>query len=212
MAQRLGRELAARGLAIVSGMARGIEAIGHQGAMDANGRAIGVLGTGVDVCYPKENKKLYEKVLDRGAIINEFPLRTDPATQSFPVRNRIVTGLPLGVVVVEGAQYSGSLITARLAVEFGREVFGGPGNATQPVSFAPNQLIKQGAKLVTCAADVIEELPTPIRAALTQAGQPETEQRNLLAAAALNGSEKNSMNRSGLRSRCTFMTSWNARA
>jgi DNA processing protein len=128
------------------------------------------------------------------------------------VRNRIVAGLPLGVVVVEGAQRSGSLITARLAVEFGREVFGVPGNATQPVSFAPNQLIKQGAKLVTCAADVIEELPTPIRAALTQAGQPETEQRNLLAAAALNGSEKNSMNRSVLRSRCTLMTSWNARA
>jgi DNA processing protein len=173
-------------------MARGIDAIGHQGAMDANGRAIGVLGTGIDVCYPKENKKLYEKVLERGAIISEFPLRTHPAPENFPVRNRIVAGLPLGVVVVEGAQYSGSLITARLAMEFGREVFGVPGNATQPVSFAPNQLIKQGAKLVTCAADVIEELPTPIRAALTQAEQPEAEQRNLLAAAAaaLNGAEK----------------------
>jgi DNA processing protein len=106
------------------------------------------------------------------------------------VRNRIVAGMPLGVVVVEGAQYSGSLITARLAMEFGREVFGVPGNVTQPVSFAPNQLIKQGAKLVTCAEDVIEELPTPIRAALTQAEQPEAEQRNLLAAAALNSSEK----------------------
>jgi DNA processing protein len=143
------------------------------------GRAIGVLGTGIDVCYPKENKKLYEKVLERGAIISEFPLR-----------NRIVAGMPLGVVVVEGAQYSGSLITARLAMEFGREVFGVPGNATQPVSFAPNQLIKQGAKLATCAEDVIEELPTPIRAALLQAERPEAEQRNLLAAATLNGSEK----------------------
>ena len=91
---------------------------------------------------------------------------------------------------MEGAQYSGSLITARLAMEFGREVFGVPGNVTQPVSFAPNQLIKQGAKLVTCAADVIEELPTPVRAALVQAEQPEAEQRNLLAAAALNGSDK----------------------
>jgi DNA processing protein len=190
MAQRLGRELAARGLVVVSGMARGIDAIGHQGAMEANGRAIGVLGTGIDVCYPKENKKLYEKVLERGAIISEFPLRTHPAPENFPVRNRIVAGMPLGVVVVEGAQYSGSLITARLAMESGREVFGVPGNATQPVSFAPNQLIKQGAKLVTCGADVIEELPTPIRAALVQAEQPETEQRNLLAAAALNGSEK----------------------
>jgi DNA processing protein len=190
MAQRLGRELAARGLVVVSGMARGIDAIGHQGAMEAYGRAIGVLGTGIDVCYPKENKKLYEKVLERGAIISEFPLRTHPAPENFPVRNRIVAGMPLGVVVVEGAQYSGSLITARLAMEFGREVFGVPGNVTQPVSFAPNQLIKQGAKLVTCAEDVIEELPTPVRAALVQAEQPETEQRNLLAAAALNTSEK----------------------
>ncbi|OLC93511.1 MAG: DNA protecting protein DprA [Acidobacteria bacterium 13_1_40CM_4_58_4] len=190
MAQRLGRDLAARGLVIVSGLARGIDAIGHQGAMDAHGRAIGILGTGIDVCYPKENKKLYEKVLERGAIISELPLRTHPAPENFPVRNRIVAGLPLGVVVVEGAQYSGSLITARLAMEFGREVFGVPGNVTQPVSFAPNQLIKQGAKLVTCAEDVIEELPTPVRAALVQAEQPEAEQRNLLVGAALNGSEK----------------------
>lgn len=190
MAQRLGRDLAARGLVIVSGMARGIDAIGHQGAMDANGRAIGVLGTGIDVCYPKENKKLYEKVLERGTIISEFPLHTHPAPENFPVRNRIVAGMPLGVVVIEGAQYSGSLITARLAMEFGREVFGVPGNVTQPVSFAPNQLIKQGAKLVTCAEDVIEELPTPVRAALLQAEQPEAEQRNLIAAASLDGSQK----------------------
>jgi DNA processing protein len=190
MAQRLGRDLAARGLVIVSGMARGIDAIGHQGAMDANGRAIGVLGTGIDVCYPKENKKLYEKVLERGTIISEFPLRTHPAPENFPVRNRIVAGMPLGVVVIEGAQYSGSLITARLAMEFGREVFGVPGNVTQPVSFAPNQLIKQGAKLVSCVEDVIEELPTPVRAALLQAEQPEAEQRNLIAAASLNGSQK----------------------
>jgi DNA processing protein len=98
--------------------------------------------------------------------------------------------MPLGVVVVEGAQCSGSLITARLAMEFGREVFGVPGNVTQPVSFAPDQLIKQGAKLAACAEDVIEELPTPIRAAMVQAEKPEAEQRNLLAAAALNGSEK----------------------
>ena len=104
-----------------------------------------------------------------------------PRRKIFPVRNRIVAGMPLGVVVVEGAQYSGSLITARLAMEFGREVFGVPGNVTQPVSFAPNQLIKQGAKLVTNAEDVIEELPTPVRAALVQAEQPEAEQRNLLA-------------------------------
>src|ERR1700731_4127068 len=190
MAERLGRELAARGLVVVSGMARGIDAIGHQGAMAANGRGVGVLGTGIDVCYPKENKKLYEKVLERGAIISEFPLGTHPAPENFPVRNRIVAGMPLGVVVVEGAQYSGSLITARLAMEFGREVFGVPGNVTQPVSFAPNQLIKQGAKLATGAGDGFESQPTPISAALMQAEQPEAEQRNLLAAAALNGSQK----------------------
>ena len=190
MAERLGRDLAARGLLIVSGMARGIDAIGHHGAMAVNGRAIGVLGTGIDVCYPKENKKLYEKVLERGAIISEFPLHTHPAPENFPVRNRIVAGMPLGVVVVEGAQYSGSLITARLAMEFGREVFGVPGNVTQPVSFAPNQLIKQGAKLVTNAEDVIEELPTPVRAALLQAERPEAEQRNQMAAAALSPTQK----------------------
>jgi DNA processing protein len=190
MAERLGRELAARGVTIVSGMARGIDAISHQGAMAVNGRAIGVLGTGVNVCYPKENKKLYEKVLERGAIISEFPLWTHPAPENFPIRNRIVAGMPVGVVVVEGAQYSGSLITARLAMEFGREVFGVPGNVTQPVSFAPNQLIRQGAKLVTNGEDVIEDLPTPIRAVLVRAEAPEAEQRNLLAAASLNSSEK----------------------
>ena len=190
MAERLGREIAARGVVVISGMARGIDAIGHQGAMAVNGRAVGVLGTGVDVCYPKENRKLYEKVLERGAIVSEFPLGTHPAPENFPVRNRIVAGMPLGVVVIEGAQYSGSLITARLAMEFGREVFGVPGNVTQPVSFAPNQLIKQGAKLVTNGEDVIEELPTPVRAMLLQAEQPEAEQRNLLLAASLNTTEK----------------------
>ena len=190
MAERLGRELAGRGIAIVSGMARGIDALGHQGALAANGRAIGVLGTGINVCYPKENKKLYEKVLERGAILSEFPLHTHPAPENFPIRNRIVAGMPLGVVVVEGAEYSGSLITARLAMEFGREVFGVPGNVTQPVSFAPNQLIKQGAKLVTCADDVIDELPTPVRAALVQAEQPEAERRNQLVEGALEGAQK----------------------
>ena len=190
MAERLGRDLAARGLVILSGMARGIDAIGHHGALASNGRAIGVLGTGIDVCYPKENKKLYEKVLERGAILSEFPLGTHPAPENFPIRNRIVAGMPLGVIVIEGAQFSGSLITARLAMEFGREVFGVPGNVTQAVSYAPNMLIKLGAKLVVNAEDVIEELPAPVRAALAKAERPEAEQRNLLAFAALGASEK----------------------
>ncbi len=188
--ERLARDLAKRGLVIVSGLARGVDAIAHQGTTAVGGRAIGVIGTGIDVCYPKENKKLYAKVLERGAILSEFPIGSHPAPENFPVRNRIIAGMPLGVVIVEGKQYSGSLITARLAMEFGREVFGVPGNVTQEMSFAPNQLIKQGAKLVTSAEDVIEELPTPVRAALVQAETVESEQRNLLAETALNVSQK----------------------
>jgi DNA processing protein len=190
IAELMGRELAKRGLTIVSGLARGVDALSHKGATSVGGRAIGILGTGIDVCYPKENKKLFEKVLEKGAILSEFPMGAHPAPENFPVRNRIIAGMPLGVVIVEGKQYSGSLITARLAMEFGREVFGVPGNVTQEMSFAPNQLIKQGAKLVTNAEDVIEELPTPIRAALVQAEELESEQRNLLAADGLNPTEK----------------------
>jgi DNA processing protein len=103
--------------------ARGIDAIGHTGATAVGGKAIGVIGTGIDVWYPKENKKLYEKVLERGAIVSELPTGSHPAPENFPVRNRIIAGMPLGVVIVEGKQYSGSLITARLATEFGREVW-----------------------------------------------------------------------------------------
>jgi DNA processing protein len=147
------------------------------------------LGTGIDVCYPKENKKLFEKVLEKRAILSELPTGSHPAPENFPVRNRIIAGMPLGVVIVEGKQYGCSLITARLAMKFGREVFGVPGNVTQETSFAPNQLIKQGAKLVTSAEDVIEELPTPVRAVLVQAEALESEQRNLLAADGLTPTE-----------------------
>jgi DNA processing protein len=167
MAERLARDLAERGLVVVSGLARGIDASSHKGSLSAAaGATIGVLGCGIDVVYPKENKKLFAEMQQRGAIISEFPMGTFPAPQNFPIRNRIIAGMGLGVVVVEGEQYSGSLITARLAMEFGREVFGVPGNATQPSSFGPNQLIKQGAKLVTSWEDVVEELPTPVRAEL----------------------------------------------
>jgi DNA processing protein len=167
MAERLAKDLADRGLVIVSGLARGIDASAHRGALSSvNGATIGVLGCGIDVVYPKENKKIFAEMERRGAIISEFPMGTFPAPQNFPIRNRIIAGMALGVVIVEGAQYSGSLITARLAMEFGREVYGIPGNATQPSSFGPNQLIKQGAKLVTSWEDVVEELPTPVRAEL----------------------------------------------
>ncbi|HTQ96084.1 MAG TPA: DNA-processing protein DprA [Candidatus Acidoferrum sp.] len=190
LAERMGRDLAKCGLIIVSGLARGVDALAHNGATSIGGKAIGVLGTGIDVCYPKENKKLFEKVLEKGAILSELPTGSHPAPENFPVRNRIIAGMPLGVVIVEGKQYSGSLITARLAMEFGREVFGVPGNITQETSFAPNQLIKQGAKLVTSAEDVIEELPTPVRAVLVQAEALESEQRNLLAGDGLTPTEK----------------------
>jgi DNA processing protein len=131
MAERLGRDLAARGLVITSGLVRGIDSCAHRGVLSTTGGAtIGVLGCGIDVIYPKENKKIFAEMEERGAIISEFPMGTFPAPQNFPIRNRIIAGMALGVVVVEGAQYSGSLITARLAMEFGREVFGVPGNAT----------------------------------------------------------------------------------
>src|ERR1700675_1839329 len=186
MAERLGRDLADRGLVITSGLARGIDSCAHRGALSATGGAtIGVLGCGIDVVYPKENKKIFAEMEQRGAIITEFPMGTFPAPQNFPIRNRIIAGMALGVVVVEGAQYSGSLITARLALEFGREVFGVPGNATQPSSFGPNQLIKQGAKLVTGWEDVVEELPTPVRAELLPVDVATSEERASLVGESL---------------------------
>ena len=191
MADKLARELALRGLVIVSGLARGVDSTAHKGALSAPGGAtIGVLGTGADVIYPKENKKVFAQMLEQGAVISEFPLGTFPAPQNFPIRNRIIAGMSLGTVVVEGAQYSGSLITARLAMECSREVFGVPGNATQPSSFGPNQLIKQGAKLVTGWEDVIDELPTEIRTALVPVESPAAEQRNLLVEESLSPTER----------------------
>ncbi|MGB7753857.1 MAG: DNA-processing protein DprA [Candidatus Acidiferrales bacterium] len=181
MAEKLARDLADRGLVIVSGLARGIDSCAHKGALSSlTGATIGVLGCGIDVIYPKENKKIFAEMEKRGAIISEFAMGTFPGPQNFPIRNRIISGMAVGVVVVEGAQYSGSLITARLAMEFGREVYGVPGNATQPTSFGPNQLIKQGAKLVTSWEDVIEELPTPIRAELLPVETATSEERALL--------------------------------
>ncbi len=181
MAEKLARDLADRGLVIVSGLARGIDSCAHKGALSSpTGATIGVLGCGIDVVYPKENKKIFGEMEQRGAIISEFAMGTFPGPQNFPIRNRIISGMSVGVVVVEGAQYSGSLITARLAMEFGREVYGVPGNATQPTSFGPNQLIKQGAKLVTSWEDVIEELPTPIRAELLPVETATSEERALL--------------------------------
>jgi DNA processing protein len=144
MAERLARDLADRSITPSSGLASGMDSSAHQGALaSAAGTAIGVFGCGIDVVYPKENKRNVEAMQKRGAVISEFPIGIFRAPENFPIRNRIIAGMPLGVVVVEGAQYSGSLITARLAMEFGREVYGVPGNATQPSSFGPNQLIER---------------------------------------------------------------------
>lgn len=194
MAERISRDLADRGLMILSGLARGIDSSAHKGALAsaraAQGTTIGVLGTSIKVVYPKENKKLFEQMGERGCIITEFPLNVFPAPQNFPIRNRIIAGMALGVVVVEGAQYSGSLITARLAMEFGREVYAVPGNVTQPPSFAPNHLIKQGAKLVTGWEDVVEELPTEIRAELFPVEATTVEERASLFEQNLTATER----------------------
>jgi DNA processing protein len=191
MAERLGRDLADHGLVVVSGLARGIDSSAHKGALSSSrGSTVGVLGCGIDVIYPKENRKIFAEIEERGAIISEFPMGTFPAPQNFPIRNRVIAGTARGVVVVEGAQYSGSLITARLAMESSREVFAVPGNATQPVSFGPHQLIKQGAKLVTSWEDVIEELPTPVRAELEPVDTASSAERASLAEQGLGPSEK----------------------
>ena len=164
----LARDLAQRGVTVVSGFARGIDAAAHRGALEAGGRTIAVLGTGIDEIYPRDHKKLSEEVLDGGgAMVTQFPLRTPPVSENFPYRNRIISGLSLGVVVVEAAENSGSLITARLAIEQNREVFAVPGNITSRNSFGTNYLIKgAGAKLVQQWQDIAAELPPQIAAKL----------------------------------------------
>jgi DNA processing protein len=163
MAQGLAFDLAKRELAIVSGLARGIDAAAHRGCLEAAGRTVAVLGCGIDVVYPREHRQLTQQITEGGLLLSEFPPGTSPAPQNFPVRNRIISGLSLGTVIVEASEYSGSLITARLAMEQNREVFAIPGNLTSPQSFGPNYLIKQGAKLVQVWRDVVEELPAEVR-------------------------------------------------
>jgi DNA processing protein len=162
VAERIATDLAGRGLVIISGMARGVDTAAHKGALSA-GKTIAVLGCGIDICYPSENKRLKGQIEKDGLVISEFPMGAFAAPQNFPIRNRVISGLALGVLVVEAAQYSGSLITARMAMEQNREVFCVPGNITNKFSWGPNMLIKQGAKLVQEWKDVIEELPVAVR-------------------------------------------------
>jgi DNA processing protein len=171
MAERLACDLAARNVLIISGLARGVDTAAHRGVVSARGKTVAVLGTGVDVVYPKENSRLADQILSLdGALISEFPMGTFAAPQNFPIRNRIISGMSFGVLVVEAAEYSGTRITARCALEQNREVFAVPGNVINKNSWGPNTLIKQGAKLVATWEDVWEELPADVRLTL----QPQT--------------------------------------
>ena len=170
-AERLSADLSHAGLTIVSGMARGIDTAAHKGALAAGGGTVAVLGCGVDVVYPIENKKLAAELAVKGTIVSEFPMGSVAFPQNFPIRNRIISGMSLGVMVVEGAQYSGSAITAKLAMDQGREVFAVPRNITSKLSWGPNLLIKQGARLVQDWNDVVAELPPESRRHLIEQGR-----------------------------------------
>jgi DNA processing protein len=179
MAEMLSRDLANRRLVIISGMARGVDSAAHKGALDAGGKTVAVWGTGIDVVYPKENKNLAERIVESGGtIVSEFPLGTFPAPQNFPLRNRILSGMSIGVLVVEAGEYSGTRITARCAMEQNRDVYAVPGNVTNKNSWGPNTLIKQGAKLTATWEDVWEDLPSPVKLELEEemgvAGQNES--------------------------------------
>lgn len=169
--ERLASDLANAGLTIVSGMARGIDSAAHKGALAVGGATIAVFGSGVDVIYPSENRKLAAEIATKGLIISEFPMGATAFPQNFPIRNRIISGLSVGVLIVEGAQYSGSAITAKLAAEQGREVFAVPGNITSKLSWAPNLMIKQGARLVQDFNDVLSEIPAESRRHLRGMGR-----------------------------------------
>ncbi len=162
--KRLCKDLASHKITIVSGMARGIDTAAHTGALMGNGKTIAVLGSGFERVYPTENQKLFHKIAENGAVISEFPLLTKPEAHNFPIRNRIISGISLGTVIVEATRRSGSLITARLAAEQNREVFAVPGSIHSFKSTGTHTLIKQGAKLVEHAQDIIEELTHVIKA------------------------------------------------
>ncbi len=160
--RKMARELGRVGLCIVSGLARGIDSEAHRGALEASGRTIAVLGCGVDVVYPRENRSLYGRIRDSGCLLSEFPCGSYPAPQNFPVRNRVISGLCYGTIIGEASEYSGSLITARLTLEHDRELWAVPGNVTSPGSYGPNYLLKQGAHVAVEAQDVVDELPLSV--------------------------------------------------
>jgi len=180
MAEMLARDLAVRRLLIISGMARGVDSCAHKGALAARMSTLAVWGTGIDVIYPKENKKLAEEILATGgAIVSELPMGTFPAPQNFPRRNRILSGLSVAVLVVEAAENSGTRVTARCAADQNRDLFAVPGNVTNKGSWTPNTLIKQGAKLVATWEDVWEDLPSQIRLELEAEAPSESKSEEL---------------------------------
>ena len=158
MTEKIGEDLARHGVTVVSGMARGIDSLAHKGAIQGGGRTIAVLGCGIDVIYPSENRSLFHQIIEHGAILSEFPMGSPPEGGHFPKRNRIISGLSIGVVIVQASAESGSLITAGYALEQGREVFAVPGNVGAEGSQGTNQLIKDGAKLVESSDDILEEI------------------------------------------------------
>jgi DNA processing protein len=171
-AERLASDLAARGVTIVSGLARGIDTAAHRSALAAGGRTLAVLGCGVDVVYPPENEPLARTIESRGAILSQFPPGMPARPGHFPARNRTLAGLALGVVVVEAAERSGALITAGFAGDLGRETFAVPGRITSPTSAGAHRLIQDGAKLVTCWQDIVSELPEQWRRAVRGLSAP----------------------------------------
>ncbi len=159
MAERFSRELTNKGFTIISGMARGIDTIAHQAAMHEGGRTIAFLGSGIDVVYPRENRRLMQSIIKNGAVISEFPLGTDPVAVNFPQRNRLISGMSLGVLIIEAALKSGTFTTVKWALEQGKEVFAIPGDILRKTSRGANRLIQQGAKLVVGTDDIVEEFP-----------------------------------------------------
>jgi DNA processing protein len=156
--RRLAAQLAAAGVVVVSGMARGIDSAAHEGALEASGTTIAVLGSGIDICYPARNRRLYGRILSHGTLLTEYELGTQPMPYYFPARNRIIAGMSLGVLITEGVVGGGAMITARLALEAGREVFALGGPVHSPQSEGPHSLIRDGARLITSAADVLDDL------------------------------------------------------
>jgi DNA processing protein len=192
VARRLSRELAAAGLTITSGLARGIDACAHEGALEAGGRTVAVLGSGLENLYPREHRRLADRIVENGALVSEFDLDEPPLPSNFPRRNRLITGLSLGTLVVEAAAKSGSLVSARLALDQNREVFAVPGPVSSPTSEGVHALIRDGARLVEKGADVLDELRPEVKDALGErrlapparrggGGDLDPEERSILA-------------------------------